>query len=43
MGRKKVGREIQGRNPGYPRALEFGEDEEELILNHREDNLVLVM
>lgn len=43
MGRKRVGREIQGRNPGYLRVLKFGEDEKELILNHREDNLVLVM
>jgi hypothetical protein len=34
MGTKKVGREIQGRNPGYPRVLKFGENEEEFILNH---------
>lgn len=27
MGRKRVGREIQGRNPGYLRVLKFGEDE----------------
>lgn len=43
MGREKVGREIQGGNPGYLRVLKFGENEKEFILNHREDNLGLVM